>query len=118
MNTSSAPLSVRLKHLTKMQKLTQTELATRTLLTRLTVANTLNGGDAKLSTITALFDELGYYLLPVPKALQDEVSDYIENGGKLSSQPAGSGAPLSISQTILRDVMLKTRDNDLPKAKR
>ncbi len=113
MYANSIPLSQILRKLAKEQKLTQGELAARTLLTRLTVANTLNGGDAKLSTITALFDELGYNLVPVPKALSTEVRDYIENGGIFSSEPAGVSAPLSISQTILRDVI----DQDLTKAK-
>lgn len=74
------------------------ELAEKTGLSRLTASAAEGRTDARLSTIVALFDSLGYTLLPVPKPMASEVASFINNGGRTLSLPAGTSAPLGIGQ--------------------
>ena len=74
------------------------ELANHTGLSRLTVSAAEGRKDARLSSLTALFDALGYTLLPVPKPLAKEVASFVNNGGVSVSLPAGASAPLGVGQ--------------------
>lgn len=74
------------------------ELAEKTGLSRLTASAAEGRTDARLSTIVALFDSLGYTLLPVPKPMASEVAAFINNGGRTLSLPAGTTAPLGVGQ--------------------
>jgi hypothetical protein len=46
-----------------------------------------------------LLDEMGYRLLPVPKAIESEVVNFINNGGQVVMLPAGITAPLGGAQS-------------------
>ncbi|HEY9107434.1 MAG TPA: hypothetical protein VIN58_12220 [Roseateles sp.] len=74
------------------------ELAKATGLSRLTVSAAEGATDARISSLTALFDALGYTLLAVPKPLAREVASFINNGGVSVSLPAGQSAPLGVGQ--------------------
>lgn len=74
------------------------ELAEATGLSRLTVSAAEGKTDARISSLTALFDALGYTLLPVPKQLAREVANFINNGGVTVSLPAGITAPMGVGQ--------------------
>jgi len=54
--------------------------------------------DTRLSSMVALFDELGYVLLPVPKPLLAKTAAFINNQGQSVSLPAGVSAPLGVGQ--------------------
>lgn len=79
--------------------LTVSELAKKTRISRLTIAAAEGHSDPKLSTILALLDEMGYRLLPVPKAIESEVVNFINNGGQVVMLPAGTTAPLGGAQS-------------------
>lgn len=70
-------------------------LAEKTKLSRLTVSAAEGKSDPRLSTLAALFDALGYALIPVPKPLLSETVNFINNGGVTVSLPPGVSAPLS-----------------------
>jgi transcriptional regulator with XRE-family HTH domain len=89
-------------------------LAERTGLSRLTVAAAEGKADARLSTLTALFDELGYALVPVPKALLAETVAFIANQGQSVSLPAGVSAPLGVGQQAFRAATADLDDDDAP----
>lgn len=74
------------------------DLAEATGLNRLTVSAAEGKTDARISSVMALFDALGYTLLAVPKPLVREVASFINNGGVTVSLPAGQTAPLGIAQ--------------------
>lgn len=74
------------------------ELAQATGLSRITVSAAEGKTDARLSSVVALFDALGYALLPVPKHLAKEVASFVNNGGAVVSLPAGTEAPMSVGQ--------------------
>jgi hypothetical protein len=93
-----APLPVQLKALRRAGRRSLVSLAERTGLSRLTVAAAEGQADARLSTLTALFDELGYVLVPVPKPLLAETLAFINNQGQSVSLPAGVSAPLGVGQ--------------------
>lgn len=76
------------------------ELASRTGLSRLTVSAAEGKTDARISSLAALFDALGYALLPVPKPLVKEVASFINNGGVTLSLPAGVAAPMGVGQRV------------------
>ena len=78
------------------------DMALATGLSRLTVSAAEGKSDARLSTVAALFDTLGYTLMPVPKAVAPEVANFINNGGTTVSLPAGVSAPLSSAQQAFR----------------
>lgn len=91
-------LPEQLKSLRKSQGKGIGELAEATGLSRLTVSAAEGKTDARISSISALFDSLGYILLPVPKPLAREVASFINNGGVTVSLPAGLTAPMGIGQ--------------------
>lgn len=74
------------------------DLAEKTGMSRLTASAAEGKTDARLSTVVALFDALGYTLLPVPKSMAAEVAAFVNNGGRSLSLPAGTSAPLSVGQ--------------------
>lgn len=92
------PLPEQLKALRLASCRTILEQAERTGLSRLTVSDAEGRRDAKLSSISALFDALGYTLVPVPKNMVAEVASFINNGGVAVSLPAGTSAPLGVGQ--------------------
>ncbi|NKI93529.1 helix-turn-helix transcriptional regulator [Rhizobacter sp. SG703] len=96
------PLPAQLKALRRAHRRSLVSLAERTGLSRLTVAAAEGQADARLSTLTALFDELGYTLVPVPKALLAETVAFIANQGQSVSLPAGISAPLGVGQQAFR----------------
>ncbi|MDB6001860.1 MAG: transcriptional regulator, family-like protein, partial [Rhizobacter sp.] len=91
-----------LRDLRIAQKLSQQELASRSGLSRPTVAAAEGNADPRVSTLAALLDELGYALIPVPKQLLDETTRFIRNGGRLHGLEQGIEAPLSPMQTVFR----------------
>lgn len=76
------------------------DLAARTGLSRLTASAAEGKTDARISSLAALFDALGYALLPVPKPLVKEVASFINNCGVTLSLPAGVAAPMGIGQRV------------------
>jgi transcriptional regulator with XRE-family HTH domain len=95
-------LSRTLRDLRIAQKLSQQELASRSGLSRPTVAAAEGNADPRVSTLAALLDELGYALIPVPKPLLDETTRFIRNGGRLHGLEQGIEAPLSPMQKAFR----------------
>lgn len=111
------PLMHQLDALLAHAGISQTRLAERARLSRLTVWGAINGTkDARLSSITAMFDELGYALVPVPKALLGAVHDFVSNDGRTLSRPAGDDAPLSPAQQAFRDARAHTTTGLLPRS--
>lgn len=96
------PLPAQLRALRQAGRRPVLELARRTGLSRLTVAAAEGQADARLSTLVALFDELGYTLVPVPKPLLAETVAFINNQGRSVSLPAGVSAPLGVGQQAFR----------------
>lgn len=101
-DVSDAPLPAQLKALRRAGGRSLVSLAECTGLSRLTVAAAEGQADARLSTLTALFDELGYVLVPVPKPLLAETVAFINNQGQSVSLPAGISAPLGVGQQAFR----------------
>lgn len=95
---ASTPLPRQLNAIRTAAGRTIVDLAAQTRLSRLTVAAAEGQTDARLSTLVALFDELGFALLPVPKTMAAEVVRFINHGGRSVSLPAGTSAPLGIGQ--------------------
>lgn len=93
------PITEQLKQLRLARSRGIGELAASTGLSRLTVsAVESQKSDARISSLSALFDELGYVLMPVPKPLAREVANFINNGGRSVSLPAGQAAPMGVGQ--------------------
>ena len=87
----------------KAADLSQEQLATSAGLSRMTVQRTEAGQiDPRLSSIAAIAKTLGMDLMLVPTALRPELESFVRSGGRFLGQPAGSGAPLSIAQTLVR----------------
>ena len=87
----------------KAANMSQDQLATRAGLSRMTVQRTEAGQiDPRLSSVAALAKTLGMDVMLVPTALRPELESFVRSGGRFLGQPAGSGAPLSIAQTLLR----------------
>lgn len=93
------PLPETLKAIRQSRDMSIIDLARKTGLNRLTTAAAEGKSDARLSTVAALFDALGYALVPVPKQLVSEVAQFVNNGGVMVSLPAGVSAPASPSMT-------------------
>jgi|GEM_PF-2332819 len=102
------PLPAQLKALRQAKGRSLLGLAERTGLSRLTVAAAEGKSDTRLSSMVALFDELGYVLVPVPKPLLDETAAFIRNQGQVVSLPAGVSAPLGVAQRVF----LEAREGD------
>ena len=98
----SLELPAQLKELRMAKGKSIVDMALATGLSRLTVSAAEGKSDARLSTVAALFDTLGYTLMPVPKAVAPEVANFINNGGTTVSLPAGVSAPLSSAQQAFR----------------
>ncbi len=87
----------------KAADMNQQQLATRAGLSRMTVQRTEAGQiDPRLSSVVAMAKTLGMDLMLVPTALRPELESFVRSGGRFLGQPAGSGAPLSIAQTLLK----------------
>lgn len=95
----SMPVTELLKQLRLARAKGIGELAESTGLSRLTVsAIESQKSDARISSLSALFDKLGYVLLPVPKNMAREVANFVNNGGVSVSLPAGQAAPMGVGQ--------------------
>ena len=87
----------------KAANLSQEQLATGAGLSRMTVQRTEVGQiDPRLSSVAAMARTLGMDLMLVPSALRPELESFVRSGGRFLGQPAGSGAPLSIAQTLAK----------------
>jgi DNA-binding XRE family transcriptional regulator len=87
----------------KAADLSQDQLATSAGLSRMTVQRTEAGQiDPRLSSVAAMAKTLGMDVMLVPTALRPELESFVRSGGRFLGQPAGSGAPLSIAQTLVR----------------
>lgn len=93
-------LPQQLRNLRVAQGRSIVDLASRTGLSRLTASAAEGKTDARISSLAALFDALGYALLPVPKPLVKEVASFINNGGVTLSLPAGVVAPMGVGQRV------------------
>jgi DNA-binding XRE family transcriptional regulator len=86
----------------KAAALNQAELASSAGLSRMTVQRTEAGQiDPRLSSVLAMAKTLGLDLMLVPTALRPELESFVRSGGRFLGQPPGSGAPLSIAQTLV-----------------
>lgn len=87
----------------KAADLSQEQLATSAGLSRMTVQRTEAGQiDPRLSSVAAMAKTLGMDVMLVPTALRPELESFVRSGGRFLGQPAGSGAPLSIAQTLAK----------------
>ena len=87
----------------KAADMSQEQLATRSGLSRMTVQRTEAGQiDPRLSSVAAIAKTLGMDVMLVPTALRPELESFVRSGGRFLGQAAGSGAPLSIAQTLAR----------------
>ena len=85
----------------KAADMSQAQLATHSGLSRMTVQRTEAGQiDPRLSSIAAIAKTLGMDVMLVPTLLRPELESFVRSGGRFLGQPAGSGAPLSIAQTL------------------
>ena len=85
----------------KAADMSQEQLATRSGLSRMTVQRTEAGQiDPRLSSVAAIAKTLGMDVMLVPTLLRPELESFVRSGGRFLGQPAGSGAPLSIAQTL------------------
>lgn len=100
---ASVPLPEQLRLIREARGKTLLDLAATTGLSRLTASAAEGKNDPRLSTIVALFDALGYTLLPAPKHLASEVASFINNGARQLALPAGASAPLSVGQRSFLD---------------
>ena len=87
----------------KAADMSQEQLAARAGLSRMTVQRTEAGQiDPRFSSVAAIAKTLGMDVMLVPTALRPELESFVRSGGRFLGQPAGSGAPLSIAQTLTR----------------
>ena len=85
----------------KAADMSQAQLATHSGLSRMTVQRTEAGQiDPRLSSIAAIAKTLGMDVMLVPTLLRPELESFVRSGGRFLGQPAGSGAPLSIAQSL------------------
>ena len=87
----------------KAADMSQEQLAAKAGLSRMTVQRTEAGQiDPRFSSVAAIAKTLGMDVMLVPTALRPELESFVRSGGRFLGQPAGSGAPLSIAQTLTR----------------
>jgi transcriptional regulator with XRE-family HTH domain len=98
-----ATLPAQLRYLREVLKVSVSQIAKDSGLTRVTVSAAEGNADARLSTVTTLFDTLGYALVPVPKSMAVEVASFVGNGGHIVSKPAGTEAPVNDSLAAFRN---------------
>ncbi len=90
-----------LKNARTAAQLSQSDLAARAGLSRMTVQKIEAGAiDPRLSTLLVLMRALGLDLLLVPTAIRPTVDDFLRSGGRVVGQPAGTTAPASIVDVI------------------
>ncbi len=88
----------------KAADLSQEQLATSAGLSRMTVQRTEAGQiDPRLSSIVAIAKTLGMDVMLVPTLLRPELESFVRSGGRFLGQPAGAGAPLSITETLRKN---------------
>jgi transcriptional regulator with XRE-family HTH domain len=109
MSTFMSFLIEELEAARKAAVLSQEQLATSAGLSRMTVQRTEAGQiDPRLSSVDALAKALGMDVMLVPSALRPELESFVRSGGRFLGQPAGSGAPLSIAQTLAARTLVKS----------
>ena len=87
----------------KAKGMSQEKLAISAGLSRMTVQRIEAGQiDPRLSSVSAIAKTLGMDVMLVPTALRPELESFVRSGGRFLGQPAGSGAPLSIVQTLAK----------------
>jgi DNA-binding XRE family transcriptional regulator len=87
----------------KAADMSQQQLALSAGLTRMTVQRTEAGQiDPRLPSVAAMAKTLAMDVMLVPTALRPELESFVRSGGRFLGQPAGSGAPLSIAQTLVK----------------
>ena len=87
----------------KAKDMSQEKLAISAGLSRMTVQRIEAGQiDPRLSSVSAIAKTLGMDVMLVPTALRPELESFVRSGGRFLGQPAGSGAPLSIAQTLAK----------------
>jgi DNA-binding XRE family transcriptional regulator len=97
-------ISTQLQNARKSAGLTHDMLAERAGVSRMTVQRTEAGKiDPRLSTLLVLARALGMDLMLVPKALRQELEDFVRSGGRFLGQPAGVGAPPSLVDELLQE---------------
>ena len=85
----------------KAADMSQAQLASHSGLSRMTVQRTEAGQiDPRLSSVASIAKTLGMDVMLVPTLLRPELESFVRSGGRFLGQPAGSGAPLSIAQTL------------------
>lgn len=99
---TSLTLPSQLKAIREDAGVTQSALAERAGVGRLTAMAAEGKSDPRLSSLAALFDALGYALLPIPKPLVRDVAAFVNNGGRHIALPAGIQAPLSVGQAAFQ----------------
>lgn len=81
--------------------LTQGTLAARTGLNRMTVQRTESQEiDPRLSTVREMARALGMDVMLVPLHLRQEMEAFVQAGGRMLGQPAGTAAPLSVVDAL------------------
>jgi len=81
--------------------LSQSTLASRSGLSRMTVVRTENEQiDPRLSTVVVMARALGFNIMLVPRELAEPLEEFIRAGGKYLGQPQGVAAPKSIVDTL------------------
>lgn len=101
-----------LRHLREANGVSISHIARESGLTRVTVGAAEGNADARLSTVLALFDTLGYNLYPVPKSMATEVAAFVANGGEVVTKPAGEEAPVNDSLAAFKRRVLDSKDSD------
>lgn len=92
-------LQDQLKSLFEHKGVTTVAMAERIGIARQTIAKALDAkADSRLSTVLSIFEQLGYKVMPVPESMASEVAAFINNGGQVTSLPAGTVAPLGVAQ--------------------
>ncbi|NYT59616.1 helix-turn-helix transcriptional regulator [Alcaligenaceae bacterium] len=90
-------LAANLEAIRKASGLTQSQLAERAGLNRMTVQRLESGAlDPRMSTLMEMARAMGMELMLVPQSLRQEVHGFIQSGGKLLGQPTGVDAPASV----------------------
>ncbi|MBN8751539.1 Helix-turn-helix [Xylophilus ampelinus] len=82
---------------------TQQALAAAAGLSRMTVQRFEAGEvDPRVSTLQEMARALGMEWMLVPRALRPDVEAFLRSNGRILGQPAGTDAPPSVVQTLLK----------------
>ncbi|PXX41475.1 helix-turn-helix domain-containing protein [Undibacterium pigrum] len=102
MSTIMINIVEQLNAMREASKQSQSELAERAGLSRMTVVRTEHGQiDPRLSTIQVMARALGLELMLVPQELTGPLLSFIQAGGKYLGQEQGIDAPLSVVDSLL-----------------